>query len=304
LCVFLPPFRRTHTHTHTHNHLSNMLVRDEFGIVISTYERYIVTGKKRRHIAMDAPTTTTPMNGDSGIVYEFKEAPPNTTVFHTECHLFPPMLLNPIAWDRYGYSKRDILKMYESSPASEVWQLSFMLSPKSMQLESSVCGVKPRLNDIFCFNYVARKTVFLNMLSHRLAFTKTQDNDTLCNENLPQGIYLPVVLLRNNLCKRMRSSVANVTYPPNQIPNYSDKPLFDILNARYLAIQKTGNGGVKLCRVIPSSAYSNMECPPLYTPVNQPRQFRHTDILYVLTEECVFAKPKRTRKRKLDSTTI
>ena len=275
-----------------------MLFRDASGIVIATYEKYVVTKKKREHIRSSTPEGMVPISHQSDISFELEEAPPNTTVFHAERHLFPPMLLHPMAWIRYGYSKRDILKIYEGSPASEVWQLSFILSPKSMQLESSVCGVKPRLNDVFTFNYVARKTVFLNMLPHQSAFTETSETDVLCDEGLPQGVYLPVSQTDQKSWTQLRHRVADMSYDPNVIPVYTQIPMFVIKDAQYLPVQLVNEKYVKLCRVIESSIYSSIVCSPLYTPVNQPRQFEHSGTLYVFTEECVFVSVTKVNKKR------
>jgi hypothetical protein len=251
------------------------------------------------------------------------------TWFEFEAYMFPPLLLLPTTWQRYGYTSEDVHLTYEKMDASYVWQVALLLMCGTYEPEAAAAGVRPTFQSPFAFNFISRKTVFDVFFAEQQNYISQKSAPVLCLERPDHRPPLPKVWVTADVFERALRLV------PERHPSFCWSPrypqLFPYKDITLVPVEFDElHHLVYMVRVVKKSVYEALPVKPKLCVVTLPvwvyvgadtsgnngtNGTRHEVLqkieTYVMTEEaCFFAVGPRTeephalpkaisRKRKL-----
>jgi len=223
----------------------------------------------------------------------FQDIPENVkktdSYFEFEAHLFPPLMLLPITWKRYGYTLEDVHSTYDKIDASYVWAISLLLLASVYEPESSSAGVRSTFQSMFAFLFISRKTVFDVFINSQTEFISKSKQSILCSERPDHKPLLP----KSNVTRELFDYCKNVV--PVRSPSFCWAPHYvklipfkDILLVP-VEYDSTHNL-VYMVRVVKKSVYDSMEIHPKLCVVTMPVTafVGEEKTEYVLLEEACF----------------
>ncbi len=227
------------------------------------------------------------------------------TYFEFEAWLYPPLLLLPVTWARYGYTMEDVQTTYDKIDASYVWAIALLMLASTYEPESSTAGVRSTFQSVFTFLFISRKTVFDVFITAQQQHIAPGPGGILCRERDDHKPLLPKVSVTPQLFEECRVTV------PNRAPSFCWAPIYsqvvpfkDILLVP-VEYDRT-NQLVYMVRVIPKSQYDEIPVLPKPCVVTMPviALIGETQQEYVLLEEaCFFTTQLATSDRKRNSNT-
>lgn len=140
----------------------------------------------------------------------FAESPDSwkhDTYFTFEACLYPPPLLLPLTWERYGYTLEDVQQTYDKTDASYVWALSLLLLPEECELEAAGAGVRSTFQSLFSFLFISRKGIFDLFLRAHERYLSPSTPSVLCQERPDHKPLLPRVIVSGELFEWCRLRV-------------------------------------------------------------------------------------------------
>lgn len=222
--------------------------------------------------------------------------------FEFDAHMYPPTMLMPTTWKRYGYTLEDVHTTYEKMDASYVWQIALMLLCGTYEPEAASAGVRPTFQSPFTFLFISRKTVFDVFISAQSEFispTIPGGKGVLCLERKDHKPPLPKVLVPRSTWEDAKSIL------PVRSPSFCWTPEYPRL-FRYKDITLVPvdydetNKLVYMVRIVKQSVYDQIPIKPKKCVVTLPVYVMVGPTSYVMTEEaCFYAidqNPKPTMK--------
>ena len=215
--------------------------------------------------------------------------------FEFEAYLYPPLMLLPITWARYGYTMDDVHTTYDKIDASYVWAISLLLLASTYEPESSSAGVRSTFQSLFTFLFISRKTIFDVFISSQNDFISKSTKSILCHERTDHKPLLPKVAVTAELFNECKQAI------PKRPPSFCWTPFYaatipfqdiQVIPVEYDQI----NGLVYMVRVVEKSVYDAIEVKPKLCVVTLPVVVLIGDEQkeYVLLEEaCFFYVEKR-----------
>lgn len=249
------------------------------GTVIHTKIHYVLLRGKRQY------TDQKPVVNKKRAIFEF------------EAFMYPPLMLLPTTWQRYGYTKEDVISTYDTMDASFVWQISLMLLCGTYEPEAASAGVRSTFQSPFTFLFISRKTVFDVFLSTQQSFVDMSSNHVLCKERPDHKPLLPKIRipknvfdsLRNLIPERHPSFIWTVIYP--SVYKFKDVEMVPV------SYDNT-NSLIYMCRVIRKSVYDDINVKPSKCVITLPSYVVIKNEKYVMMEEaCFFSILKPVGKR-------
>lgn len=217
------------------------------------------------------------------------------TVFEFEAHLYPPLLLLPITWQRYGYTYDDVNKTYDKIDASFVWAISLLLLASVYEPESSSAGVRSTFQSLFTFLFISRKTVFDVFINSQSDYISKSGKSILCVERDDHKPLLPKVYVSQEQYDTCKAAVpvrapSFCWYPHYQeLIQFKDIYLvpveYDILNQL-----------VYMVRVVDKRVYDAIQVKPKECVVTLPviATVGPDKVQYILLEEACFFSVQQT----------
>lgn len=209
--------------------------------------------------------------------------------FEFEAYLFPPLLLLPATWKRFGYTLDDVNTTYGKIDAGYVWAISLLLLISVYEPESSSAGVRSTFQSPFAFLFISRKTVFDIFVNSQIHFISKEKKSVLCYERPDHKPLLPKVAVSSewfHYCKFF--------LPPRHpsfcwAPHYSKLiPFKDILMVP-VEYDNTNNL-IQMVRVVKKTVYDEMEVHPKCCVVTMPviAHVGEDKVEYIILEESCF----------------
>lgn len=211
------------------------------------------------------------------------------TYFEFEAHLYPPLLLLPITWQRYGYTHEDVNLTYDKIDASFVWAISLLLLASVYEPESSSAGVRSTFQSLFTFLFISRKTVFDIFISSQSASISTSTNSILCTERDDHKPLLPKVYVPRttfDLCKAtVPVRAPSFCWTPHYRELVPFKDIF-LVPVEY----DSAHNLVYMVRVVPKAVFDQIETKPKVCVVTMPviAVVGEAKTEYILLEEACF----------------
>lgn len=211
------------------------------------------------------------------------------TVFEFEAHLYPPLLLLPITWQRYGYTYDDVNKTYDKIDASFVWAISLLLLASVYEPESSSAGVRSTFQSLFTFLFISRKTVFDVFISSQSDYISKSNKSILCVERDDHKPLLPKVHVSRAQYENCKAAVP--VRPPSfcWYPHYNELIQFKdiyLVPVEYDAVNQL----VYMVRVVDKRVYDAIEVKPKLCVVTMPliATVGPNKIEHIMLEEACF----------------
>ena len=243
------------------------------GLTVHTHAYYTIQRGKRVY-------STTPLE-------ETKKR--QDTWFEFEADLFPPLMLMPDTWQRYGYTLEDVHSTYEKMDASYVWQIALMLLFGTYEPEAASAGVRPTFQSLFTFLFISRKTVFDVFVSTQGQHISKRIGSVLCHERPDHKPTLPKVAVSSATFELARSMV------PARHPSFMHRVTFrqsiPFKDIQLVPVEyDVAHNLVYMVRVVRRSVYDQIPVKPRECIVTLPVVVRIDSEEYILTEEaCFFA---------------
>lgn len=117
------------------------------------------------------------------------------TIFEFEAYMYPPAMLLPSTWTRYGYTAGDVSLTFERLDACFVWGISLMLLAGTYEPEAAAAGVRSTFQSPFSFLFISRKTVFDVFLATQLNQLNSATQSILCFERPDHKPLLPKIYI-------------------------------------------------------------------------------------------------------------
>ncbi len=237
----------------------------------------------------------------------------NDSYFEFDAQLYPPLMLLPITWQRYGYTLEDVNENFGKVDASYVWALCLLLLASVYEPESSSAGVRSTFQSLFTFLFISRKTVFDIFISSQSQYISSSSQSILCHERDDHKPLLPKVYVNKALFDRCRAQV------PVRHPSFCWTPLYQelipfkdiwLVPVEYDHV----NDLVYMVRVVKKEVYDAIPVKPKLCVVTMPVIAEFQQVEYVLLEEaCFFAvdigvratnSKRRSKRRKIHQENI
>jgi len=211
------------------------------------------------------------------------------TYFEFEAWLYPPLLLLPVTWARYGYNMEDVQTTYDKIDASYVWAIALLMLASTYEPESSTAGVRSTFQSVFTFLFISRKTVFDVFITAQQQHIAAGEGGILCHERDDHKPLLPKVSVTPELFEACRATV------PPRAPSFCWAPIYSqvvpfkdiwLVPVEYDRIHQL----VYMVRVIPKAKYDEIPVLPKPCVVTLPviALVGETQQEYVLLEEACF----------------
>lgn len=238
----------------------------------------------------------------------YTEIPPepekqNDSWFEFEATVYPPLMLLPTTWKRYGYTMDDVVCTYDKIDSHLIWILALMLLCGQYEPESASAGVRPTFQSLFTFLFISRKTVFDVFISAQTQYISSKPGSILCHERLDHKPLLPKVVVSPALFETVKSMVP-VRHPSfcwvqhyNQLIPFKDISLIPV---EYDEVNKL----VYMVRIVTKQVYDAIEVKPKLCIVTLPIIIMVGNQEYVLLEEACFFSLSHAQKKKNISETI
>jgi len=224
------------------------------------------------------------------------------TWFEFEAYMYPPLMLMPTTWKRYGYTSEDVHTSYEKMDASYVWQIALMLLCGSYEPEAASAGVRPTFQSPFTFLFISRKTVFDVFISAQNAFISPKAGSVLCRERMDHKPPLPKVQISWKIFDQAKSLV------PSRHPSFcwcADYPkLFPYKDIFLVPVEyDEAHQLLYMVRAVKKDVFDAIPVKPKVCIVTLPVVITVKGVEYVLTEEACFfhAGPRPPESRKVAS---
>ena len=235
------------------------------------------------------------------------------TYFEFEAHLFPPLMLIPITWQRYGYTLEDVHNTYDKIDASYVWAISLLLLASSYEPEAAGAGVRSTFQSLFTFLFISRKTVFDVFVSSQTAYISKSNQSILCHVRDDHKPLLPLVPVTSELFQRCKARVPIRAPSFCWVPHYSELVHFSDITLVPVEYDPV-NSLVYMVRVVKKTVYDEIPVKPKVCIVTLPVSalIGPAKEEYILMEEACFftvsspelnhqPKKSRTIRKRKDS---
>jgi hypothetical protein len=219
----------------------------------------------------------------------------NDTWFEFDAYMYPPLMLLPTTWQRYGYIADDVHVTYEKMDASYVWQIALMLLCGVYEPEAASAGVRPTFQSPYTFLFIARKSVFDAFVTEQREFISDKSTSVLCVERTDHKPCLPKVSVTTQIFEEAKSMV------PSRHPSFCWRPEYTklfpfkditLVPVEYDEVRKL----VYMVRIVKKSVYDTLPIKPKLCIVTMPVSVMVADIEYILTEEACFIYSLTTSK--------
>jgi hypothetical protein len=216
-----------------------------------------------------------------------EEKTANTFEFEATC--YPPLMLLPRTWRRYGYSKSDVYEVFSHLDAAYTWQLALMLLPPEQAPEMSLTGVRATFRSPYSFTFVANRRLVAAMIERVQATKKNafkaQTTSVLCHERSDHRPFLPKVHVSQCVFDALATQVPARRPSFCWTPVYGESYRFKDIHLVPLALE---GPLILMGRVVERTAFERLGVSVHSSVVSMPVYVRVGKVEHVLTEECCF----------------
>lgn len=251
----------------------------------------------------------------------------NDTFFEFDAYMYPPLMMTPLTWQRYNYTREDVLTTYSKMDAAYVWQMALMLLCGHCEPEAASAGVRHTYQSLFSFLFIARKSIldtFINTYKEYLTIPdqhqqddekkETNTNNTnnnnnnhashhqscLCHERSDHIPRLPKVQVHANFFEKAKQLI------PERHPSFCWRPhypcSFDYKDIEMIPVEyDPQNNLILMSRIVKEHVVQSMKVKPKHCVVTMPVNVLVNHEKYVMLEESCFIyaiKEKKKKKRK------
>jgi hypothetical protein len=239
------------------------------GTVIHTKLFYVLFRGKRRYYDVK-PT------------YNIKKS-----IFEFEAYLYPPAMLLPSTWKRFGYTPDDVALTFERLDACFVWVLSLLLLAGKYEPEAASAGVRSTFQSPFTFLFISRKTVFDIFIASHMQYLNTVTKSVLCFERPDHRPLLPKVYIDKSTFIGLMNMV------PDRCPSFCWTAVYptawDFKDIKMIPVSYDAlNNLVYMVRIISKQVHESIPIKPKKCIVCLPVYVIIGDESYVLSEEACF----------------
>jgi len=221
----------------------------------------------------------------------------NDSWFEFEATIYPPLMLLPITWQRYGYTLEDVVSTYGEIDSHFIWQLSLMLLCGQYEPESASAGVRPTFQSLFTFLFISRKTVFDVFVSTQNQFISQKSGSILCHERFDHKPLLPKIIVPPEMFEEMKSMVPQRQPSFCWVQKYRKVIPFKDITLIPVEYDET-NKLIYMVRAVTKAVYEAIEVKPKLCIVTLPIIILVNRQEYVLLEEACFFSLSHTQKKK------
>lgn len=241
------------------------------GSVMHTKYTYTIQKGKRVQVHADCPINSA-----------------EQSVFCFEVFAHTPLMLVPLTWKRYSFTKQDVYTTFGLVDACYVWLLCLiMLIGDAYDVESCTSGIRSTFQGISTFLFVSRKNMIEQLINQYSEFiTPHGDGKSVlcsdCNEHRP---YLPRVLVDAETHANIRTNIPVRQASFCHVARY--KIIINFKDVLLVPVSLTGN---KVCchRVIAYETYADKRVEHRQCFLTAPAFVVFQEKKYVLSEEACF----------------
>jgi hypothetical protein len=221
------------------------------------------------------------------------------TYFEFEAYLYPPLMLLPLTWQRYGYTREDVNTTYEKIDASYVWAISLLSMCASHEPESAGAGVRSTFQSLFTFLFISRKNVFDVFINAHDTYISQSPQSILCYERSDHKPILPRVVVELPVFEKCRARVPVRAPSFCWVPHYRELVQFKditMVPVEYDPINQL----VYMVRVVRQDVYDQIPVKPKLCIVTMPVLVvvGPDQAPYIMLEEACFFALRHPANRK------
>ena len=214
-----------------------------------------------------------------------------SSTFEYEAFMYPPAMLSPLAWIRYGYSCKDVFATFEKMEACFIWSISLFLLLGKYEPEAASAAVRPTYQSPFHFLFISRKNI-LDVLIEAVKPMIQKKSTVLCKERSDHFPLLPKVYVSAGEFENLKLLI------PDREPSfcwtvvYPSFYEFNGIKLVTISYDQT-NDLIYMVRIIYKSTYDSMHTKPTSCFITLPTNVIVNKVQYVLHEEACFFSKKR-----------
>ena len=220
--------------------------------------------------------------------------PPTETAITYTCQLtlYPPLMLLPATWERYGYTLEDVEKTFHALDALYIWQLYLMLlSDDTFETRCSPYDIRNTNNP--CTLLFATRYSMIHDISSTCGIDFRDGPSVLDTDTSEHTPFLPVVYVEQEEFDRVCEAVP--LHEPSFLWMVHYCMSYEHNGAQFVPIYKKP-GRVCMHRIVPEDVYHAIPVKPVHSFVTKPIFATVQGARVFLTEEACFFKLKGVKR--------
>lgn len=210
------------------------------------------------------------------------------SVFKFEAYMRLPLLLLPVTWRRYEYSKQDVFRTFQKIDTVYLWQISLMLLCGEQDYSGAVAGVKSTFQSLFSFLFVSRKTLLDNFIAAHMDYVNTDNKQSrLCHERPDHKPLLPKIPIPKTDFDRLKLMIPKHHPSFRRVLVYSSYYIFKDIFLIPVQFDET-LALLYMCRIISESTFNSIPCVPKQCVITLPVKIVVGNENFVMLEESCF----------------